>query len=135
MHYKSFVVASYMHYILLCIEKTIELWDYKDFNLIHNFKGHSDIVNCISLFKSDRLLISGSSDKTLRIFSIKSCKEFAILNGHKCSVLTVKVMKSNNIAVSGSADYTIRIWNLTTYEQQKVLQGAWKCGPWSRNYS
>lgn len=81
--------------------------------------GHTDTVNAVKIHDDGlkRLIISGSSDKTIRLWSASDesstgFKETASLNSHTGSVNALSILPEAKLFASGSADATVKIWNL-----------------------
>lgn len=52
-------------------DKTIVVWDYSKRTLIQKLKGHSGIINCLSLSSNGDYLASGGTDNTVHIWECK----------------------------------------------------------------
>ena len=74
--------------------------------------GHSNWVNSVAISSDNKLIISGSEDKSIKIWDIESGKEIKKLNGHSECVYSVAISSDNKYIVSGSGDNSIKIWNL-----------------------
>jgi WD40 repeat protein len=49
---------------------------------VKTLKGHSDYVRSVCFSKDDKLVVSGSGDKTLRLWDVASGKYVKTLKGH-----------------------------------------------------
>ncbi|KAI9797746.1 MAG: hypothetical protein M1835_006918 [Candelina submexicana] len=91
--------------------------------------GHSDKVNAVKFFPTatakDRILISGSVDRTLQIWcsddtSPVGFSSAATLTDHTNSINAIAVCAGSPIFVSGSADASIKIWSLRLSEVERI---------------
>ena len=78
--------------------------------------GHTNIVKSIVLTSTEKLLISGSCDKTIKILDVQSGKILKTLLGHDYYVWSVAISPDSKLIVSGSEDKTIRIWSSVEIE-------------------
>jgi WD40 repeat protein len=90
-------------------------------------KGHTDKVLALDLDATDRLIVSGSQDKTVRLWDLNANKT-NILRGHGGSdwfskVNAVAISTSLNLIASGGDDQTVRLWSLVTHQQVKTFTG------------
>ena len=90
-------------------------------------KGHTDKVLALDLDPCDRLIVSGSQDKTVRLWDLNTNKT-NIFHGHGgsdwfCKVNAVAISSSLNLIASGGDDRTVRLWSLVTNQQVKTFTG------------
>eukprot|EP00960_Hanusia_phi_P013000 379895-Hanusia_phi.AAC.5 len=89
--------------------------------LQYELKGHEEVITCMALYM-DKILFSGSLDKTIRVWDIDrkmSCLQ--ILDGHTEAVTALAIAGETNdkrdfsgrFLCSGSLDMTIRLWSQT----------------------
>jgi len=104
-------------------DSTIDNVDIDKGKCIISYKGHSDIVNTISIDSKGKLLLSGSKDSSIRLWDIDSGRCLLIMNGHKGSVTAVKFSPNSKFAVSGSQDHTIAVWDLSSGNCINTLDG------------
>lgn len=72
------------------------------------YKGHRDVVTCVTVHESEPVFASGSGDSTVRIYDYELQDQVALLKGHTHSVNCVAWAKDE--LVSGSSDMAIKIW-------------------------
>lgn len=58
---------------------------------LHEFKGHEGAVTCLAMAGGDKLLLSGSIDKTMRSWDVRTSEPLMIFYGHEASVLCIEV--------------------------------------------
>ena len=72
------------------------------------------MINAIAITPDGRMLISGSSDKTIKIWSIGTGDLICTLTDHSNPVSAIAVSAGGQLFASGSWDNTIKIWQLTS---------------------
>lgn len=100
----------------------IALWNPEDeqYRGVHALlAGHTDLVNAIKIIDAadQRLIVSGSADKTIRIWSTttKSNEEFQevqCLTEHTASVNAIATAPKLGLIATGAADGTVKIWQV-----------------------
>lgn len=90
--------------------------------------GHSEAVNSIAVSPNGKLLLSGSSDKTVKLWDIRSRRLLRTMKGHTEKVNCVAFSPDGKTAASASgyyesSDATIVIWNLIDGSELAVLRG------------
>ncbi|KAK4057285.1 U3 small nucleolar RNA-associated protein 13 [Microbotryomycetes sp. JL221] len=98
-------------------------------------KIHDKDINALDISPNDKLLASGSQDRTAKLFAIsyttksKSTPAAASLSllgtfkGHKRGVWTVKFSPTDQCLATGSGDRSIKLWNLTDFTCIKTFEG------------
>ncbi len=94
------------------VKKSVGKKDAKDPNdpLIQEFKGHTGPVTILAAPLAAKLLVSGSSDKTLRIWSLTSNKPAATID-IKYPVLAAAFSSDGKTLCSSGADEGLNFWN------------------------
>jgi U3 small nucleolar RNA-associated protein 13 len=82
---------------------------------------------------NDRLLASGSQDKTAKVYEIEyastkaglrgELKPLGVCKGHKRGIWTVRFSRAERVLATGSGDKTIRLWNLDDFSCVKTFEG------------
>ena len=101
----------------------LKRWDVSTGRPVLEYVGHTDLVSCVAVDKSGRLLVSGSSDNTVRLWDTESGKSMKCLEGHSSTVRAVCVSRDNKWVLSGSWDGTIRLWDVASGKCCRVLEG------------
>ena len=68
----------------------------------------------------NKVLISGSWDKTIKYWDINTGECLRTLKGHTSPVESIKV-GSDNFLISSSGDHTIKVWNIKTGDCRQTL--------------
>ena len=127
-------------------DRTIKMWDLSGVTLESAASGHSSRIRSLSTLKAhdkdinsldvspnDKLLASGSQDRTAKVYAIDyiptsagvkgELRQVGILKGHKRGVWTVKFCRTNRVVATGSGDKTVKIWSLDDYSCLKTFEG------------
>jgi len=84
------------------------VYNVQEYNYI---AAHLDIVTCIAIQDSDRLIASGSSDRTIKIWDTKGNLQQTLV-GHTNWITSLSFSNDSQYLVSASRDGTIRLWKL-----------------------
>jgi WD40 repeat protein/serine/threonine protein kinase len=90
---------------------------------LRTFEGHASSVLSICLSLDNRLVLSGSWDKTLRLWDVRTGQCLRIFEGHGSLVISACLSTDNRWALSGSADRTLRLWDVSTGECLRIFEG------------
>lgn len=74
-------------------DATIRLWDTRTDQLLDTFKGHRDIVSCLSFQDYSHTLFSGSHDRTVKIWNMTERMYVDTLFGHQAEVVDVSCLR------------------------------------------
>ena len=111
--------------------------------------AHDKDINCIAVSPNDKLIASGSEDRTIHLFSTAppsassststatgtALTSLSTLKGHRRGVWSLRFSPVDRVLASASGDKTIRIWSLVDYSCVKVMEGhngSVKCISWLR---
>ncbi|KAK2461404.1 hypothetical protein APHAL10511_005867 [Amanita phalloides] len=131
-------------------DRTIKMWDLSNVP-VSPFSGekiepvrcksltttiaHDKDINSLDVSPDERLLASGSQDRTIKIFKItyvaSSGKNAArgelqlggTCKGHKRGIWAVRFSRTERILASGSGDKTIKLWNMDDLSCVKTFEG------------
>lgn len=130
-------------------DRTIKMWDLSSIptrfdnsnqNILRcksltTHKAHEKDINSLDVSPNDRLLVSGSQDRTAKIFEItystgagenSARGELHLIGtckGHKRGVWTVRFSKTERILATGSGDKTVKLWSLDDCTCLKTFEG------------
>lgn len=132
-------------------DRTIKMWYIGDVPLVFDasqhsqslmkckslttHKAHEKDINSLDVAPNDRLLASGSQDRTAKVYEIDfsratggrsahgEIKLLGTCKGHKRGVWTVKFSRSERVLATGSGDKTVKLWNLEDFTCVKTFEG------------
>jgi len=86
-------------------------------------KAHDKDINSVTISPNDKLLASGSQDKTAKIWNISDGSPLGTLRGHKKGIWCVRFSPVDQCVATSSADSTIKIWALSDLTCVKTFEG------------
>ncbi|RPI82611.1 MAG: TIR domain-containing protein [Chloroflexi bacterium] len=101
---------------LLQYNHSVNVWNVSTQKLINGFFGHTDLVTSAAISLDNRLLLTGSSDKTARLWDISTGQLVRVFDGHSAAVTSVAFMPDGQRIITGSLDGTIRTWITDYYD-------------------
>jgi len=124
-------------------DRTIKMWDLSGVHLnspqetrcksLTTHKAHEKDINALDVSPNDRLLASGSQDRTAKLYTIDYVHTAAgprgeltvlgTLKGHKRGVWSVRFCRTNRVVATGSGDHTVKLWNLDDFSCLKTFEG------------
>ena len=122
-------------------DRTIKMWDLSELapngnpikcKSLMSLKAHDKDINSLDVSPDDKLLVSGSQDRTAKVYAIdysrsKSVRgELRLLGtckGHKRGVWSVRFGRTERVLATGSGDKTIKLWNLDDFSCIKTFEG------------
>jgi len=103
--------------LLACTSgNSIQIWDPVKENIIHEIKGHQEIVTAFEWFKKkpathqSALFVSASLDMSIRIH--KDYKTVSVLNDHKDWIRCLSLTYDNSNLISGCVSSSIMGWDV-----------------------
>lgn len=127
-------------------DRTIKMWDIGGVGLtsvegmdplhcksLTTLKAHEKDINSLDIAPNNRLLVSGSQDRTAKIWEVEytngskgpvaALKLLGTCKGHKRGVWSVKFGRAERVLATGSGDKTIKLWNLEDFSCVKTFEG------------
>ncbi|KAF8508759.1 WD40-repeat-containing domain protein [Gautieria morchelliformis] len=132
-------------------DRTIKMWDLSSVPLVFTPAGeagalearrvksltthraHDKDINSLDVSLNDRLLASGSQDKTAKVFQIQyvvsaggvrgEIRLLGVCKGHRRGVWNVRFSKTEKLLATGSGDKTIKLWRLEDFTCLKTFEG------------
>lgn len=88
---------------------------------VGTFKGHKRGVWSVKFGKTERVLASGSGDKTIKLWSLDDYSCLKTFEGHTNSVLRVDFINAGMQLVSTASDGLVKLWNIREEECTATL--------------
>ena len=129
-------------------DRTIKMWDVSSVPLtaddgedahvvkcksLTTHKAHDKDINSLDVAPNDRLLVSGSQDRTAKVWEIEyvatsagvrgELKLLGTCKGHKRGVWCVRFGKAERVLATGSGDKTVKLWSLDDFTCVKTFEG------------
>ncbi|KAI0639931.1 U3 small nucleolar RNA-associated protein [Trametes polyzona] len=96
-------------------------------------KAHDKDINSLDVAPNDRMLVSGSQDKTAKVWEIEyvvsgagvrgELRLLGTCKGHKRGVWCVRFGRAERVLATGSGDKTVKLWNLDDFTCVKTFEG------------
>lgn len=84
--------------------------------LLGTCKGHKRGVWCVRFGRAERVLATGSGDKTVKLWSLDDFACLKTFEGHTNSVLRVDFLNAGMQLVSAASDGLVKLWNVRDEE-------------------
>jgi U3 small nucleolar RNA-associated protein 13 len=129
-------------------DRTIKMWDLSGVPFAYKrdgevvkckslitHKAHDKDINSLDVAPNDRLLASGSQDRTAKVYEIEyilssgdkavrgDLKLLGTCRGHKRGVWCVRFGRTERVLATGSGDKTVKLWSLDDYSCVKTFEG------------
>jgi WD40 repeat protein len=113
-------------------DQTIKLWNVDinspqalepDLQPFQILRGHSDRILSIAFSPDQKILASGSADRSIKLWDAQTGKLLKSLQGHRSWVWGITISPDSKFLASGSYDHTVKLWDLESGECLQTLQG------------
>ena len=105
-------VAHGVYLYNIYIDKTIRLWNLKDFTSKMLFQGHGKDVLSVGFSSDNRMIVSAGRDRTIRMWNTLGVLKWTIDSAHDDWVSQVLFSKDKNTyIISAGWDKKIKIWD------------------------
>lgn len=97
-------------------DKTVKLWFLNE-DRTTTLKGHSDWfggIYSIAFSPDNKLIASGSKDKTIKLWQVATGREIMSLEDHNDDITSIAISPDGKLIASGSKDKTLKLWTLTS---------------------
>lgn len=86
--------------------------------------AHEKDMNALDISADDKIIATGSADRTVRLWSAPSLTPIATLRGHRRGVWCVRFSPVDRVICSAAGDATIKIWSVSDdYSCLRTFQG------------
>jgi WD40 repeat protein len=86
-------------------------------------RGHTEVVTTVAFSPDDRLLASGSTDRTVKLWDVTTGKMVGSLAGHTASVTAVAFSPDGKLLASAGADGVVQLWDTISGQELRSLEG------------
>jgi len=90
----------------------ITIYDASTNKAVRTWKAHNGKVNAVAFSHDDKVLASGSSDKSVKLWDAKTGKLVNTIDAHRSQVYAVTFSPDGKRLVTTSRDKTARLWNV-----------------------
>ncbi|MHC4095535.1 MAG: WD40 repeat domain-containing protein [Planctomycetota bacterium] len=90
----------------------ITIYDASTNKAVRTWKAHNDKVNAVAFSHDDKVLASGSSDKSVKLWDARTGKLVNTIDAHSSQVYAVTFSPDGKRLVTTSRDKTARLWNV-----------------------
>jgi len=101
---------------------SIRIFDTATWQQIAILEGHRQSVMSLSLFQNDRLLASGSDDKTARLWNLDTNLPVGPPLQHQVTVVSAAISADGKLLVTGCGDRNAYVWDIHTILKDAGLE-------------
>jgi WD40 repeat protein len=83
----------------------------EDWRCVDVFSGHDETIHSLAFAPTGKLLVSGSTDRTIKVWDLYTGSPIHTLGGHLW-VYGIDINPDGNAIASGSGDRTVKVWDL-----------------------
>ena len=85
--------------------------------------AHKKDINSVAVAPNDKLLASGSADRTAKLWNAVDGTLVGVLTGHRRGVWCVAFSPVDKCLATASGDATVRLWSLTDFAVVRMFEG------------
>lgn len=89
----------------------------------HTEKAHDKDVNSVAISPNDKLLVSGSQDRTAKLWSLADMSLLGVFRGHSRGIWCVQFSPVDQVVATASADGSIKLWGIQDFSCLKTFEG------------
>nr|KAF6491200.1 transducin beta like 3 [Molossus molossus] len=84
---------------------------------------HDKDINSVAVAPNDKLLATGSQDRTAKLWSLPQCQLLGVFSGHRRGLWCVQFSPMDQVLATASADGTVKLWALQDFSCLKTFEG------------
>ncbi|XP_078414788.1 transducin beta-like protein 3 [Cetorhinus maximus] len=86
-------------------------------------KVHDKDINSVVVSPNDKLVATGSQDRTAKLWSASDFSLVGVFRGHNRGIWSVQFSPMDQILATSSADGTVKLWGLQDFNCLKTFEG------------
>ena len=90
---------------------------------VSELRGHTGEIRDLAVSQNGRLLVSGSSDRTVRTWNMANGQQVGSVQAHSSAVTSLAFAPNGRYMITGSDDRTAKIWEVVSGRLIHTLQG------------
>ncbi|XP_048188772.1 transducin beta-like protein 3 [Perognathus longimembris pacificus] len=84
---------------------------------------HDKDINSVAISPNDKLLATGSQDRTAKLWALPQCQLLGVFLGHRRGLWCVQFSPMDQVLATASADGAIKLWSLQDFSCLKTFEG------------
>ncbi|XP_040829919.1 transducin beta-like protein 3 [Ochotona curzoniae] len=84
---------------------------------------HDKDINSVAVAPNDKLMATGSQDRTAKLWALPQCQLLGVFAGHRRGVWCVQFSPMDQVLATASADGTVKLWSLQDFSCLKTFEG------------
>ncbi|XP_001601796.1 transducin beta-like protein 3 [Nasonia vitripennis] len=120
-------------FVSISQDSCLKMWDLPEniaytgtqvaLNATHTVAAHTKDINSVTVSPNDKLIATGSQDKTAKLWSADNLQQLGVFRGHRRGVWCVRFSPIDQVLATSSADCTIKLWSLGELNCLKTFEG------------
>ncbi|XP_070581106.1 transducin beta-like protein 3 isoform X2 [Ptychodera flava] len=86
-------------------------------------KAHDKDINSLAVSPNDKLIASGSQDRSVKLWNADTASLQGVFRGHRRGIWCVQFSPVDQVLATSSGDGTIKLWALTDFSCIKSFEG------------
>lgn len=109
--------------LIFGVGKTIIFNELHTLTELITMQGHSESINTLALKSDERIMVSGSDDRSIIIWDLVQAIQIFKINGFSGPINCLSLTLDGQFIVSGSDDQTLRVWDMKTCTEILTFTG------------